>query len=80
MSKAGLEMLTKSAALEFAPVGIRVNAVAPSFVDTNLYRFAGLSETEYDQLKQRAAVNIPLNKIATEQDVAKAVIFLTSEQ
>lgn len=79
MSKAGLEMLTKSAAIELAPIGIRVNAVAPSFVDTNLYRAAGLSEIEYDALKIRAANNIPMARIGTASQVAKAIIFITSE-
>jgi len=47
MTKAGLEMLTKAAALELAPLGIRVNAVQPATVDTNLYRYTGMSESEY---------------------------------
>lgn len=50
MSKAGIEMMTKSSAVELAPFGIRVNCVAPSLVDTNLYRYAGLSEIEYEAL------------------------------
>lgn len=47
MTKAGLEMLTKCCALELAPLGIRVNAVSPTTVDTNLYRYTGMSEMEY---------------------------------
>ncbi len=47
MTKAGLEMMTKCAALELAPIGIRVNAVAPTIIDTNLYRYTGMSENEY---------------------------------
>ena len=73
-------MMTKACALELAPFGIRVNAVAPSFVDTNLYRFIGLSEFEYVELKKRAAKNIPMGRIASAAEVAKAVIFLSSEQ
>jgi len=42
MVKAGVEMLTKSLAVGLAPKGVRVNAVAPSFLDTNLYRYSGL--------------------------------------
>lgn len=47
MTKAGLEMLTKCSALELAPLGIRVNAVSPSTIDTNLYRYTGMTEVEY---------------------------------
>ena len=46
MGKAGMEMFTKASSLELAPFGIRVNAVAPSFLDTNLYRFTGMNEPE----------------------------------
>ena len=65
--------------MELAPFGIRVNAVSPSFVDTNLYRFAGLSDPESDALKNRVKNTIPLARTATEIEVSKAVIFLTSE-
>ncbi len=60
MTKAGLEMLTKCTALELAPLGIRVNAVAPATMDTNLYRYTGMSTSECDSFKKRAASNIPL--------------------
>jgi NAD(P)-dependent dehydrogenase (short-subunit alcohol dehydrogenase family) len=80
MTKAGLEMLTKCSALELAPLGIRVNAVSPATIDTNLYRYTGMTEQEYQNFKSRAAKNIPLQRIATVEDVAKAVIFLSSEQ
>lgn len=80
MTKAGLEMLTKCSALELAPLGIRVNAVSPATIDTNLYRYTGMSESEYESFKKRAASNIPLQRIATVEEVAKAIIFLTSDQ
>jgi NAD(P)-dependent dehydrogenase (short-subunit alcohol dehydrogenase family) len=48
MTKAGLETLTKCSALELAPLGIRVNAVSPSTIDTNLFRYTGMTELEYD--------------------------------
>ena len=80
MTKAGLEMLTKSSALELAPMGIRVNAVSPSTLDTNLYRYTGMTEAEYAGFKKRAASNIPLQRIGQVEEIAKAIIFLTSEQ
>mmetsp|Transcript_17363 Transcript_17363/g.21906 ORF Transcript_17363/g.21906 Transcript_17363/m.21906 type:complete len:219 (+) Transcript_17363:560-1216(+) len=79
MSKAGVEALTKSSAMELAPFGIRVNAVAPSFVDSNLYRCSGLSEPEIDALKIRAKNNMPMARIGLATEIAKAIIFLTSE-
>lgn len=80
MTKAGLEMLTKSSALELAPLGVRVNAVEAATIDTNLYRYTGMTENEYRNFKKRAGANIPMQRIATVEDVARAVIFLTSEQ
>ena len=79
MSKAGVEALTKCSAMELAPFGIRVNAVAPSFVDTNLYRSAGLTEPEVDALKIRARNNMPMARLGQTNEIAKAIIFLTSE-
>ena len=55
MTKAGLEMLTKATALELAPLGVRVNAVQAATIDTNLYRYTGMSEGEYNSFKKRAA-------------------------
>lgn len=72
-------MFTKSAAMELAPFGIRVNAVAPSTTDTNLYRYSGMNEQEWKSMKERAATNNPLQRIAKDHEVAKSIIFLTSE-
>lgn len=80
MTKAGLDMFTKSAAMELAPFGIRVNAVAPGLTDTNLYRYAGISELEYTSMKTRAVKNIPLHKFAKDFEIAKAIIYLTGEK
>ena len=80
MVKAGLEMMTKSLALELAPLGIRVNAVAPSLAPTNLHLYCGMNELEVDALRTRAAKNTPMARNATINEVAKAIIFLSSEQ
>lgn len=81
MSKAGLEMFTKTSALELAPFDVRVNCVAPCTVNlTNLYQHARCDEGMDLAMKQRAAANTPLNMNAEVEDVAHAVIFLTSEK
>lgn len=50
MAKAGLEMITKSAALELARFGVRVNSVSSSVMNTNLYRNANLTEADIDSI------------------------------
>jgi len=80
MTKAGLEMLTKAAALEYAPFGIWVNAVAPAPVETNLYWYSGLNQFEYNGFKSRAEENNPLKWLALPEEVAKAIVFLTSDK
>lgn len=69
-AKAGLLGLTRALALELAPRGIRVNAIAPGYVDTAI--LAGDSPA---RRKTRAA-EVPLGRIGTPADVAGAVSFL----
>jgi len=80
MTKAGLEMLTKASALEYAPFGIRVNAVAAAPCETNLYRYSGLSNFEFNGLRDRASENNPFHRLAMPEEVAKAIVFLTSDK
>ena len=80
MSKAGFEMLTKFSAAEFASSGLRVNGVSACPVDTNSKRYVGVSETEYDNYKTRVSSNIPLGRMASPDEVAKAIIFLCSKR
>jgi 3-oxoacyl-[acyl-carrier protein] reductase len=72
-AKAGVIGFTKSLAKEVAPYNIRVNAVAPGFVDTDMT--AALSET----YKEKAIKMIPLGRFGTSDEVAQAVAFLVSE-
>ena len=73
-TKHALEGLTKALALELAPDNIRVNAVAPTFVETPLTKPMFEDEAFRDYVLNR----IPLGKIASQQDIANAVIFLAS--
>ncbi|MHA3019853.1 SDR family NAD(P)-dependent oxidoreductase [Mycobacterium sp. BMJ-28] len=72
-AKAGLSMLTQVAALEMAPRGIRVNAVAPGFVHTPLTEGAALVPGVVEEYVE----NTPLGRAGTPEDIAEAVVFLT---
>lgn len=72
-SKAGIIGFTKSLAREVAPYNIRVNAVAPGFIETDM--LAGLKEEFKEELKKR----IPLSRLGRVEDVAGAVKFLLSD-
>ena len=72
-AKAGLSMLTQVAALELAPRGIRVNAVAPGFVHTPLTEGAALIPGVVEEYVE----NTPLGRAGTPEDIAEAVVFLT---
>jgi enoyl-[acyl-carrier-protein] reductase (NADH) len=80
MTKAGLEIMTKFAAAEFAHLGVRVNGVSSCAVDTNILRSVGIDEKEYSDYKTRVSNNIPLGRIAKPEDVAKQIIFLCSKR
>ncbi len=72
-SKAGIIGFTKSLAKEVAPYNIRVNAVAPGFIETDMV--AGLKEEHKEKLKE----TIPLSRFGSVEDVAAAVRFLLSD-
>jgi NAD(P)-dependent dehydrogenase (short-subunit alcohol dehydrogenase family) len=76
-SKHGVLGLTKCAAAEAAPRGIRVNAICPGSVDTPLVR--RLRGNNEELLAQRAAA-VPLGFVATSLDIARAVVWMASEQ
>lgn len=72
-AKAGLIGLTRSLAREYGARGIRVNAVAPGFITTDMT--ALLSQ----EVTQAMLANTPLGRAGTPQDVARAVVFLASD-
>jgi NAD(P)-dependent dehydrogenase (short-subunit alcohol dehydrogenase family) len=75
-SKHAVEGLTKSAALEAASFGVRVNAVAPGPTDTGmLNRFTGTAER-----KAALASGVPLGRVGEPAEIARAVVFLASDK
>jgi 3-oxoacyl-[acyl-carrier protein] reductase len=72
VAKSALVGLTRSLAVELGPRGIRVNAVVPGLVETDLSKH--VSRMQRDSLTQKT----PLGRLATPLDVAKAVVLLAS--
>jgi NAD(P)-dependent dehydrogenase (short-subunit alcohol dehydrogenase family) len=79
VSKAATDQLTRCLALELAPKGVRVNAVNPGVVRTNLHRAGGMEAAQYQQFLDRSRETHPLGRIGEPEDVAQAVAFLLSD-
>lgn len=75
VAKAGVAMLTRSMALELAQWKIRVNAVCPGLIETDLNR-RDIADPEF---RERRLARIPLREIGTPEDVAGAVVFLAAD-
>ena len=73
-SKAAIVGLTRSLALEVAPSGIRVNAVAPGCIETDMVRVLG------EETRTMLVEETPLGRLGTPEDIAHAVAFLASEK
>ena len=75
-TKAAIALLTQQMAIEWGPLGIRVNAVAPGLID------AGMSEPIYADPDARAArsARVPIGRLGTADDVANVVSFLAGDQ
>ena len=74
-SKAALNQLTRSLALEWAP-SVRVNAVCPGWVDTPMAR-PGSRDPQH---MKRVYATMAMAKIATPEDIARAIVFLASDR
>jgi NAD(P)-dependent dehydrogenase (short-subunit alcohol dehydrogenase family) len=73
-SKHAVEGLTKSLALEFAKQNIRINAIAPGVIATEMFdRFAG------DELRDQLTSIIPVGRVGVSEEIAAAVLYLCSD-
>src|SRR5438128_4567506 len=80
VSKAAVDQLTRCAALELAPKGVRVNAVNPGVVVTNLHRRSGMNEDNYGRFLERSKETHPLGRPGQAEEIAELIVFLASDR
>ncbi len=79
-SKAAIDMMIDSAAIELAPKRVRVNAINPGVVVTELHTTAGLGPSEYEAFLERCKSSHPLGRPGTAEEVAALAAFLLSDE
>jgi len=80
VSKAGVDQLTRCAALELAPKGVRVNAVNPGVVITEIHKRGGMSEDNYANFLEHSKTTHPLGRVGRASEIAELVFYLASEK
>ncbi|GAB4329151.1 MAG: 3-oxoacyl-[acyl-carrier-protein] reductase [Calditrichia bacterium] len=79
VSKAGVDQLTHAAALELAPKGIRINAVNPGVVVTNLHKAGGMNDEAYQKFLEHSKTTHPLGRVGKPEEIADLIAFLASD-
>jgi NAD(P)-dependent dehydrogenase (short-subunit alcohol dehydrogenase family) len=80
VSKAGVDQLTRCAALELAPKNVRVNAVNPGVVVTEIHKRGGMGEEDYQNFLERSKTTHPIGRVGQPSEVAELVFYLASEK
>jgi NAD(P)-dependent dehydrogenase (short-subunit alcohol dehydrogenase family) len=79
-AKGGVAALTRSLAIEFAPHGIRVNAVSPGLTDTQIWQDIQNAAENIEDAQQHWFDNIPMRRVQSSREVGNVVLFLASDQ
>jgi len=80
VSKSAVDHLTRCAAIEMAPLGVRINAVNPGVTVTNLHRRSGMDEAQYAAFLERSKTTHPLGRPGRPDDIAELIVFLASDR
>ena len=80
VSKAGLDQLTRCSALELAAKGVRVNAVNPGVVVTEIHKRGGMTEEQYEAFLEHSKETHPLGRVGEAGEVAELIAFLASDR
>ena len=78
VSKAAVDQLTRCCALDLAADGVRVNAVNPGVVVSNLHRRGGMDQERYQAFLEHSKTTHPLGRVGSPEDVAEAILYLAS--
>ena len=79
-SKGGVALLTKSAALEWAPLGIRVNSVHPGFIDTPMVSGALHTLPNANEMRDMIISRHALGRLGAPKEIADTILFLASDE
>lgn len=80
VSKAALDQLTRCAALELAAKGVRVNAVNPGVVVTEIHKRGGMDQDQYAAFLEHSKTTHPLGRVGDAREIAELIYFLSSER
>ena len=80
VSKAAIDQLTRCSALELAPKKIRVNAVNPGVVVTNIHKRGGMEDEAYENFLKHSKNTHPLGRVGAPEEIAELIYFLASKK
>ncbi len=80
VAKAGVDQLTRCAALELAAKGVRVNAVNPGVVVTEIHKRGGMTEEQYQAFLEHSKSTHPLGRVGQASEIAELILFLASDR